>query len=397
MEFEKILQERVHQEVIENMQRNFEHRYYADIEEWNLKENRIASIANAYAIYISRTRPELSKEQQYKLYDEFDQATTPEALMQLRQKIELEQAEKEYIRYQAQYDYINDMGAKAVVEVLIRRVLLEKLQEKPEQILKVLQQEANENERFAQQYSYLSQLISGELFAVHELLKRKIEEDTQYLFNQAINCGGYALKIDTCVFPNKGDFETKVSSILESFPFVRLLGDTKLQKDEYLVLYRAGKKGGHHFIRIEDDGTVMEKDGADPIQKFRDWKTLKDAPEAVFAVKKEHEMNWFKTKGSIVVPTETSKNFEETVWTAIQNRQNSFEYHNHSYSLKKAGEETIYICSGDEIVAEMMTDGEEYDIEIREGKRTFISNTQPKNPIVIKDGKYQGAEEERSK
>lgn len=389
MEFEKILQERFHQAVLKNVQRDFEKSYSANIEEWILKESRIASIANAYAIYISRTRPELSKEQQYKLYDEFDQATTPEALMQLRQKIELEQAEKEYLEYCS--------GEVAIIKVLMRRVLLEKLQEKPEQILQVLQQEANENERFAQQYSYLAQLISGELFAVHELLKRKIEEDTQYHFNHAINCGGYALKIDTCVFPNKGDFETKVSSILESFPFVRLLGDTRLQKDEYLVLYRAGKKGGHHFIRIEDDGTVMEKDGADPIQKFRDWKTLKDAPEAVFAVKKEHEMNWFKTKGSIVVPTETSKNFEETVWTAIQNRQNSFEYHNHSYSLKKAGEETIYICSGDEIVAEMMTDGEEYDIEIREGKKAFISNTQPKNPIVIKDGKYQGAEEERSK
>ena len=390
MEFEKILQERFHQAVLKNVQRDFEKSYSANIEEWILKESRIASIANAYAIYISRTRPELSKEQQYKLYDEFDQATTPEALMQLRQKIELEQAEKEYLEYCS--------GEVAIIKVLMRRVLLEKLQEKPEQILKVLQQEANENERFAQQYSYLSQLISGELFKeVQGLLERKIEKDTQNLFNQAINCGGYALKIDTCVFPNNGDFETKVSSILESFSFVRLLGDTKLQKDEYLVLYRAGKKGGHHFIRIEDDGTVMEKDGADSIQKFRDWKTLKDAPEAVFAVKKEHEMNWFKTKGSIVVPTEPSKNFEETVWTAIQNRQNSFEYHNHSYSLKKAGEETIYICSGDEIVAKMMTDGEEYDIEIREGKKAFISNTQPKNPIVIKDGKYQGAEEERSK
>ena len=119
------------------------------------------------------------------------------------------------------------------------------------------------------------------------------------------------------------------------------------------------------------------------------WKTLKDAPEAVFAVKKEHEMDYFKLRGSIIIPTKDAKNFEKTVWSAMQNRQNTFEYHNHTYSLKKAGEETVYICSGDEIVAEMMTDGEEYDIEIRKGKRAFISNTQPKNPIVIKDGKYQ--------
>ncbi len=387
MEFEKILQERVHQEIIEGIQKDFERRYYCDIEEETLKENKIASIANAHAIYIVRSRPELSKEQEYKLYDEFDQETTPEALMKLRQKIELEQAEREYIEYMEHIGYRG--GEEAVIQVLMRRVLLEKLREEPSKILLVLQQEANENERFAKQYSYLAKLISGELFEVHELLKRRIEEDSQIRFNQSINCGGYALKIDTGVFPSKGDFEAKVSSILESFPFVRLLGDTKLQEDEYLVLYRAKEDGGHHFIRIEDDGTVMEKDGADPIQQFKDWKTLKDAPEAVFAVKKEHEMNYFKLRGSIIIPTKDAKNFEKTVWSAMQNRQNTFEYHNHTYSLKKAGEETVYICSGDEIVAEMMTDGEEYDIEIRKGKRAFISNTQPKNPIVIKDGKYQ--------
>lgn len=85
----------------------------------------------------------------------------------------------------------------------MRRVLLEKLREEPSKILLVLQEEANENERFAKQYSYLAKLISGELFEVHELLKRRIEEDSQIRFNQSINCGGYALKIDTGVFPSK--------------------------------------------------------------------------------------------------------------------------------------------------------------------------------------------------
>lgn len=61
-------------------------------------------------------------------------------------------------------------------------------------------------------------------------------------FNRIINCGGYALKIDTCVFPGECDFDTKVSSILELFSFVRLLGDTKLQEDEYLVLFRAERR-----------------------------------------------------------------------------------------------------------------------------------------------------------
>ena len=52
----------------------------------------------------------------------------------------------------------------------MRRVLLEKLREEPSKILLVLQQEANENERFAQQYFYLAKLISGELIEVQELL-----------------------------------------------------------------------------------------------------------------------------------------------------------------------------------------------------------------------------------
>ncbi len=104
-----------------------------------------------------------------------------------------------------------------------------------------------------------------------EELENKIAENVEYWFNQSINCGGCALKIDTCIFPGKGDFERRVSGILESFPFVRLLGDTSLEEDEYLVLYRSLEEGGHHFVRIEDDGTVMEKEGCQPPQKFQGW------------------------------------------------------------------------------------------------------------------------------
>ncbi|MCI9177166.1 MAG: hypothetical protein HFJ28_00925 [Clostridia bacterium] len=259
------------------------------------------------------------------------------------------------------------------------------------EILRALQEEATVNSRFAEQYPYIKRLITGELFEVQEALKQKVQQNVEYHFNQAINCGGYALKVDTCVFPSDADFDTRVSGILDNFPFVRLLGDTELQEDEYLVLYRA-RRAGHHFIRIEEDGTVTEKNGSDEPQKFQDWETLRQAPEAVFAVKKEHDMNYFKKRGSIVIPEENSKNFEQTVWEAMQNRKNTFTYHNHNYRLKKATEETIYICSGEEIVAEMITNGEEYDLEIRPEKERYVSNTQPKRPIVIKDGKCQREE-----
>ena len=118
--------------------------------------------------------------------------------------------------------------------------------------------------------------------------------------------------------------------------------------------------------------------------------TLENSPEAVFAVKKEHEMWYFKQEPNIVIPSKTSMNFEETVFSAIKQQQNSFDYHNHCYVFKKSKNGTVYICSNSEIVAEMIIDGDEYDIEIKDGKQSYISNTQPKVPIVIKNGKYQG-------
>lgn len=287
-------------------------------------------------------------------------------------------------------------GEKAIKEVLGRRVLLEKLKgEDIEDILQVLQAEAQRNEYFAPQYFYIAQLIRGEFFKIQEAFNEKMAQEAEILFNQAINCGGYALQVDTCIFPGDCDFDTKVSSILDIFPFVRLLGDTKLAEDEYLVLYRA-KNRGHHFIRIEEDGTVVEKEGAQKPQKFSDWGSLEDAPEAVFAVKKEHDMNYFDKMKHIGIPTETSKDFEQTIWAAVQNRNNTFEYHGHNYLLKKSDDETIYVCSGDEIIAEMLTNGEEYDVEIRTGKQAYVSNTQPNKPIRIKDGKYQGDDKEET-
>ena len=120
---------------------------------------------------------------------------------------------------------------------------------------------------------------------------------------------------------------------------------------------------------------------------------LENAPEAVFAVKKEHEINYFKENGSINIPTPTSMNFEETILQAIENRQNAFEYHQHNYILKKA-EGIIYICNKTEVIAQMIIDKESYDIEINNGKQAYVSNTQPSNPIIIREGKYQKANQD---
>lgn len=228
-----------------------------------------------------------------------------------------------------------------------------------------------------------------------EILKDKLKgnignldnSDIDTLFNQRINCGGYALKVDACIFSKNGSFEKAVSSILDTFPFVRLLGDSNLQDDEYLVLYRKGENKGHHFIRVEDDGTVTEKYEANSPQKFNGWGNLSDSPEAVFAVKKEHNIEF--PKSSIMIPLENSMDFEETVINAIRNRQNSFSYHNHNYSFKKSDDDFIYICSNSTVIAKILLDDKSFDIEIEPDKKDFISNTTTSTPVVIENGVLQ--------
>ncbi len=48
---------------------------------------------------------------------------------------------------------------------------------------------------------------------------------------QIQNCGGYALEIPICIWPdNNYNFEEKVLRIMELYPFVRLLSDSQLKK-----------------------------------------------------------------------------------------------------------------------------------------------------------------------
>ena len=43
----------------------------------------------------------------------------------------------------------------------------------------------------------------------------------------------------------------------------------------------------------------------------------------------------------------------------------------------------------------MVTDGKNYDIEIKPEKIAFVSNTSCKTPIIIKNGKYKKEEKTR--
>ena len=213
-------------------------------------------------------------------------------------------------------------------------------------------------------------------------------------FNKRMNCGGYALEIDGCLFPNGDTLGGYVSSLLKRYKFIRLLGDRPLQDDEYLVFYRfieyernKGRNNGHHFIKVNDDGLVVEKFGSEPLRIFKGWnERYKDSPEVAFAVKKEHDneidseldmwFNWIEIKKGL--------DFEGSIYQAILQRNNQFEYHGHNFRLKKSSEDELFITDEKgEIVAEVLVEGKDIAVGIKEGKEEYVENySGPVKPII---------------
>ena len=211
--------------------------------------------------------------------------------------------EMDYVKY-TQYTHIwrgsKNMGygaAYAVRDVLLRNLIIKEFGEESLPMLREVINGLPNETRYYKAKKYFSELFSDHPYGkdISKKLDEALESGTDYFFNDQINCGGYALKIDTCVFPpNQRGFDGKLASLLEKFPFIRLMDEGKIGSDEYLVIYRADDKMGHHFARVESDGTVKEKSGNNPPQTFEGWGNLTDADEAVFAVKKEHEMFGYK-------------------------------------------------------------------------------------------------------
>lgn len=223
-------------------------------------------------------------------------------------------------------------------------------------------------------------------------------------FNRRMNCGGYALEIDGCLFPNGDTLGGYVSSLLERYKFIRLLGDKPLQDDEYLVFYRffeyeknKGKNNGHHFIKVNEDGLVVEKCGSEQLRIFEGWdERFEDSPEVAFAVKKEHDneidneldmwFNWIDIKKGL--------DFEGSIYKSILNKSNQFEYHEHIFRLKKSTEEEIFVTDEKgEIVADVLVEGEDIAVGIREGKEDFVENYSGPVKPIIENGKLVNLEE----
>lgn len=240
--------------------------------------------------------------------------------------------------------------------------------------------------------------------AYYEECIKDVNANAIKLGSQRINCGGYALKIDGCLFPNGDTFAGYISGLLERYDFIRLLGDTPLQDDEYLVFYRiseyeenGGKNEGHHFIRVDDDGLVVDKCGGEAPRIFPGWGNLyENSPEAVFAVKKDHDDLFEKTgvlrgeSGFI----EKGLDFEGAVSKAISEESNIFEYHCHTFKLKKSTDEDIFVINEEgEIIAEVLTDGVEIAVGIKEEKEEYVENYSGPVKPIIKNGRLVNLDE----
>ncbi len=385
MEFEKKFKNKIQKKITEQIEKDFQGDwdYFNQVRE-DIIEDTINEILREIKSIFSLYNKTVSDKSKQIYFDDKD--ITVDSLMELKRKIELTQNEKEYIEYENESDHFKNKNIEVIIEVLVRRILLEKIDIPDLTVVEQAIEELYKGNAYAKKYLHMKSLISGKLFEESEdKFSKMVSDRVEENFNFYINCGGYALEVDTCIFPAENDgnnFERSVSSILELFPFVRLLGDTKLQEDEYLVLFRASKNG-HHFIKQVDDGTFVEKEGGHAPKKFVKWsESFENSQEAAFAVKKDHDIEYFDKYGSIIIPIETVKNFEETVIHTIQNMQNTFEYHNHTFQLKKSDEGIIYVCSMGKIVAQVLIDDKDYDIEIKKEYKEYISNAKPTEIMI---------------
>lgn len=222
MEFESKLKNKIYKEIMEQVEKNFQRKWSEfDRLEADGIENIIDNILNSIIKSISLYNGIKKDDSSQLIFDEYD--ITLDSLVELKRKIKLNENEKNYIEYINESNFFGNREVKAIIEVLVRRLLLERLEtQNLDEFLEMLREQYKNKEEFSDQYSYVASLISGELFDVKRDLDNKIEDRVEENFNNCINCGGYALEIDTCLFPGKNDFERSVSSILDLFPFVRL-------------------------------------------------------------------------------------------------------------------------------------------------------------------------------
>ena len=338
-------------------------------------------------IYFEDKYPDGSSELYDNEYDRFCEAFSKENMIEFAKRYQFTEDEINYIKSNicnGNFDGYEKASEVFFIAKLIDYFGIDVLKD----LLNRRQDLFKKNNVSIQKYS---QLFSDRPYGedIKTKLDDAIDKKVDWYVNDGINCGGYALKIDYPVFPCGNNFSQMVTRVLDEFPFTRLLGETDLKDDEYLVIYRARKEGGfgHHFIRVDDDGIVREKDGAKPYKIFEGWNNWleeDDVCEAFFAVKKDHKMFGVERK-----PDSKLKllDFSQTVGIAIEEKSNEFSYHNHVFRFKKSEDgEIIVIDEKGKFIADVVAEDGQCLVEVSDDKMDYVENVKSRVKPIIENG-----------
>lgn len=109
----------------------------------------------------------------------------------------------------------------------------------------------DENSLEPQDYNYIFETLNKK-FETKDDVTRIVTQKFEDRFLKEFNCGGYALEVFDWVDCDDKNHDVTVDRVLLN-PDVRLLGDTELKDDEYLVVLDATT---YHFIKQKDDKWV---------------------------------------------------------------------------------------------------------------------------------------------
>lgn len=143
---------------------------------------------------------------------------------------------------------------KPYLEIAIRRYLYKLYgTEDYEKIIDSMEKERIATSTRKEFYEPIIKILKQKLESKKEV-EKKIHQKFDEWFLKEFNCGGYALEVFDWVSCESPNHDVTVSKILKN-PSVRLIGDTRLKEDEYLVVLDATS---YHFIK-QKDGKFVEK------------------------------------------------------------------------------------------------------------------------------------------
>ena len=222
---------------------------------------------------------------------------------------------------------------------------------------------------------------------------RTLEQQIDAEVNNCLNDGSFALEIDTLLLPfGYSDINKTVSCILNNFPFVRLLGNTRLKSNEYLVFYRTDKTGNnHHFVKVDQNNDLIEKNNENIVQYFEKWDDKLDSPLVVFAVKKKHKNFGYHFMDIKVYP-DNDLNFQDSLAQALKYKQEFFMYRGRSFNYSQ-NDDVIKIEYNGNYIANAYYDNEDLVIESKPSNEKIINSLCPNEQPLIENGKLMNIED----